>query len=68
MHKVSRERLLTKVSLQSYAGVYHTDHTIPAEFFEDNNSKQTLQLSFAYLHDPTDPEFHRIGLGIPISD
>jgi hypothetical protein len=68
MHNTPRKRLLTKVSLQRYAGVYHTDHTIPSEYFRPRvvcDCVDRFELSLAYLHDPRDPEFHRIAFGIP---
>jgi hypothetical protein len=54
-------------STHHYGGVYHTDYTVPSEFFDDTMCapRGTYKLSLSYLHDPTDPEYHVISLGQP---
>jgi hypothetical protein len=56
---------VARFSACSYEGVYHTDYTLPASYFEEVlQPERTFSLSFSYLHAPSDADFHTIGLGV----
>jgi hypothetical protein len=60
---------LARFSENRYKGRYHTDHTIPAPYFdetlwraEDLNVRDDLY--FTYLHDRKDEHYQSMGLGL----
>lgn len=55
--------VLGAFSSRHYEGKYHTDYTIPSEFFDTQSSDGRYSLSLSYLHDPTDPEYLDIAVG-----
>lgn len=59
---------LAKYSENRYQGYYHTDHTIPTDYFiEELWRKEDLRvrddLLFTYLHSKTDEDYLSMGLG-----
>lgn len=50
-----------------YKGMYHTDQTIPAAYFDPNPRRPTgledQDLYFTYLHRASDPDYQSMGLG-----
>jgi hypothetical protein len=61
---------LARYSENAYFGRYHTDHTIPSDYFEeglweekDLQSRERSDLYFTYLHQPKDSDYRAMGLG-----
>jgi hypothetical protein len=53
-----------------YGGRYHTDQTIPAEYFDPSPPRpagpKDHGLYFTYLHRTSDPDYESMGLGVEI--
>lgn len=66
-NSVAMGGVLRQYSTQRYEGRYHTDYTIPSDFFDYESSREhsNYDLSLSYLHDPDDPEYVDITLGRP---
>jgi hypothetical protein len=59
---------LAAFSENRYAGLYHTDHTIPSDYFNEGlwrreDLKEQDDLYFTYLHQPADDDYVTMGLG-----
>jgi len=54
-----------------YLGQYHTDVTIPTEYFDPSVVKplhlKELSLDFTYLHDKSEADYGLMGIGEEIS-
>lgn len=62
--------VLSSFSNRLYEGKYHTDYTIPSEFFDGTapGGRNTYRLSLSYLNNPEDQDYLDIALGRSLSD
>ena len=62
---------LERYNENEYAGWYHTDESIPREFFDPTPEHPVSviekRLAFTYLHSEKDPDFLSMGLGEDVS-
>jgi hypothetical protein len=60
-------RNLQRFSHRKYRGRYHTDETIPSSYFRAAESRPNefgdYDLDFSYLHDQSEEDYRRMGLG-----
>jgi hypothetical protein len=60
---------LARFSENRYKGRYHTDHTVPAAYFDESlwradDLAVRDDLYFTYLHDRKDEDYQSMGLGL----
>jgi len=60
-------REMASFNERKYFGHYHTDFTIPTEYFDPNAAKpmnlKELELDFTYLHDQSEADYGLMGIG-----
>lgn len=68
-------RLLRDKNSCEYAGLYHTDESIPSSYFTPSRQRPagyedapSLDLTYLHLDSPDNPDYYRMGLGQPTKE
>lgn len=68
--EVRNDRLLQGLSVERYIGWYHTDVTLPSEYFQPDAGRPMAnatpyELDLTYLHAGRGREFRHLAVGVP---